>query len=128
MCRRSEFGAQEHGGKRRRPDPPLDGKGRAVSPAAADAPGGAAPAEGIECAVDLRSERRSTAVKGGDQIHRSTEKAGRSRRPLPTRQAAPPRLRASNVPSIWSSDPETRILPVANQAERDSAAAMRRAK
>src|ERR1039458_4266320 len=45
-----EFGTQEHGGKRRRPDLPLDGKGRAVLPAAADAPGGAAPAEGIECA------------------------------------------------------------------------------
>src|ERR1035438_5644223 len=30
-----EFGAQEHGGKRRRPDLALAGKGRAVSPAAA---------------------------------------------------------------------------------------------
>src|ERR1039457_372795 len=46
-----EFGSQEHGGKRRRPDLPLDGKSRAVLPAAA---------ERIECAVDL-------VVRAGDQ-------------------------------------------------------------
>src|ERR1035438_9257634 len=55
-----EFGAQEHGGKRRRPDLALDGKGRAVSPAAANAPGGAAAAERIECA---RSEEHTSELQ-----------------------------------------------------------------
>src|ERR1039458_7724507 len=61
-----KFGTQEHGGKRRRPDPPLDGKDGAVSPAAADAPGGTPSAERIECAVDLVLRSGSQDFAGGE--------------------------------------------------------------
>ena len=66
------------------------------------------------------AEKIGAKQRGGPgrrQIRRgASEKAGPSGRPLPTRQAAPPRQITSKAPSSRPLRRASRILPVANQA------------